>query len=46
MKQIISYLGYSADTKGWSNAGLMLGHRRQRWLNIKLAFSQQLVTPG
>ena len=46
MKQIISYLRYSADTKGWSNDGFMLSHRRRRWLNIKLAFSQQLVTPG
>ena len=33
-----------ASTRRWNNAGLMLGHRLRRWLNIKPSLSQRLVS--
>ena len=34
---------FPASTRRWSNAGLMLGQRRRRWLNIKAPLVQRLV---
>ena len=34
---------YSANTKHWSNAGLMFVHRLRRWTNVKTALGQRLV---
>ena len=35
-----------ANTRRWSNAGLMLSQRRRRWPNIKPALDQRLVCAG
>ena len=37
---------YQANTRRWSNVGLMLGHRLRRWPNIKPALGQRLVFSG
>ena len=34
-----------ASTTHWTNVGLMLGHRRRRWPNIKPALDQRAVFP-
>ena len=35
-----------ANTRRWTNVGLMLGQRRRRWANIKPTLVQRLVLAG
>ena len=37
---------YLANTTRLTNAGLMLGQRRRRWTNIKLALVKRVVFSG
>ena len=37
---------FPANTRRWSNAGLMLAHRLRRWANISPALGQRLVFTG
>ena len=36
-------ISYPANTRGWADAGLMLGQRRRRWSNIQTALTQLFV---
>ena len=37
---------FPANTRRWTNAGLMLAQRRRRWANITPALAQRLVSHG
>ena len=37
---------YPANTRRWTNVGLMLGQRRRRWANINPTLVQRLVFAG
>ena len=37
---------FSANTRRWTNAGLMLGHRLRRWPNINTTLVRRLVFAG
>ena len=46
---IIDYhqeITYPANTRRWTNAGLMLAHRLRRWPNISPALIQSFVSTG
>ena len=43
MVRLQSSLFVSANTRRWSDAGLLLGQRRRRWPNIKAALDRRLA---